>query len=123
MLSRGPYLIKKYGELGLEPLPDRRRTKNHFFFSQNYLKITTILLKGNAEFIFLSNLQKLSVNFFLMKILKNNVTKKVIAHFNNLGQKTFKCSSFCNTFNFHNGFVRNLSKFQRSLIERISHFL
>ena len=35
------------------------------------------------------DLQKLSVNVYLMKILKSIVTKKVIARFNNLGEEKF----------------------------------
>ena len=37
-----------------------------------------IELIGNAQFIFLCNPQKSSVNVCLMKILKSTVTKKVI---------------------------------------------
>ena len=38
-------------------------------------------------------------------------------------KKTFKSSRFCNISNFHYGFVSNPLKVQRSLFERITHFL
>ena len=38
-------------------------------------------LKGNEQFIFLCNPQKLSVNVCLMKILKSTATKKVTVCF------------------------------------------
>ena len=44
------------------------------------------LSKGNAQFIFLSNLQKSSVNVCLKKILKSTVHKKVIVYFYNLSR-------------------------------------
>ena len=45
--------------------------------------------KGNAQFIFLCNLQKSSVTGCLMKILKSTVTKKIIMCFYNLGEENF----------------------------------
>ena len=39
------------------------------------------ILNGNADFIFLCNPQKSSVNACFMKILKSTVTKKVIVCF------------------------------------------
>ena len=50
---------------------------------------TCIQPKGNAQFIFLCNPQKSSVNVFLMKILKSTVTIKVIVCLNNLGEENF----------------------------------
>ena len=44
------------------------------------------MLKENAQFIFLSNLQKSLLNVCLMKILKTTLTKKVIVRFYNLGE-------------------------------------
>ena len=52
------------------------------------LKIN-LLFKGNAEFIFLCNLQKSSVNVCLMEILKSTVTKKVIVELYNLVEENF----------------------------------
>ena len=46
-------------------------------------------LKENAQFIFLCNPQKASVNVSLKKILKNAVHKKVIAYFYTLGEENF----------------------------------
>ena len=43
------------------------------------------VFKGNAQFIFLCNPQKLSINVCLMKLLKSTVPKKVIVCFYNLG--------------------------------------
>ena len=48
-----------------------------------------VFVKGNAQFIFLYNPQKSSVNISLMKILKITVTKKVIVRFNNIGEGNF----------------------------------
>ena len=45
--------------------------------------------KGNAQFIFLCNPPKSSVNACLMKILKSTVTKKVIVCFYNVGDENF----------------------------------
>ena len=83
------------------------------------------VLKGNAQFIFLCNPKKLSVNICLVKILKITVTKKVIVRFNNLSEvkKTSKSSSFHNISSFHNGFFWNPWKVQRSLFERNPRFL
>ena len=56
------------------------------------LKFDLVNLKafeGNAQFIFLWDSQKSSVNVCLMKILKSIVTKKVIACFYNLGEENF----------------------------------
>ena len=47
----------------------------------------TFYFKRNAQFIFLCNPTKYSVNVCLMKILKSTVTKKVILCFNNLGEE------------------------------------
>ena len=55
--------------------------------SQIFFKIGA--LKGNAEFIFLCDPQKLSVKVCLMKIIKSTFTKKVIVCFNNLGEENF----------------------------------
>ena len=41
-----------------------------------------VVVKGNAQFIFLYNPQKSLVNVCLIKILKRSVTKKVIVCFN-----------------------------------------
>ena len=38
-------------------------------------------------------------------------------------KKTFQSNSFCNIFNFHNSFVWNPSKVERSLFERVDRFL
>ena len=46
-------------------------------------------LKGNAQFIFLCNPPKQSVNVCLMKRLKSTVIKKVIVYFCNLGEENF----------------------------------
>ena len=46
-------------------------------------------LKENAQFIFLCNPQKASVNVCLKKILKNNALKIVIAYFYTLGEENF----------------------------------
>ena len=43
----------------------------------------------NAQFIYLCNPQKTSVNVCLMKILKSTGTKKLIVCFNNLGEENF----------------------------------
>ena len=48
-----------------------------------------IYIKENAQFIFLCNPQKSSVNVCLMKILKRTVTKKVIVCFYNFGEENF----------------------------------
>ena len=50
-----------------ESLPKSAQTR----VSPQFCKI-----KGNAQFIFLGNLQKSSANVCLMKILKSTVTKK-----------------------------------------------
>ena len=52
-------------------------------------KINDISLKGNAQFIFLCNPQKSSVNACLMKILESTVTKKVVVCFYNLGEENY----------------------------------
>ena len=46
-------------------------------------------IKGNAQFIFLCNPQKASVNVCFMKILKSTVIKKVIVCCNNLSEENF----------------------------------
>ena len=51
--------------------------------------ITNLPVKGNAQFIFLCNPPKPSVNVFLMKILKSIFTKKIIVCFYNLGEENF----------------------------------
>ena len=49
-----------------------------------------LLFKGNAQLLFLFNPQKSSVDVFLIKILKNTVTKKVIiVCFFSLGEENF----------------------------------
>ena len=45
--------------------------------------------KGNAEFAFLCNPPKSSINVCLVKILKDNVTNKLIERFYNLGEENF----------------------------------
>ena len=67
-------------------------------------------------------LRETRVNVCLMKIIKTHCHKKLCV-FITLMKKTFKSSSFCNISNFHNGFVWNPSKVQRSLFERIARFL
>ena len=46
-------------------------------------------LKRNAQFIFLCNPQKPSVNVCPKKILKSTVTKNLIVCFYNLGEENF----------------------------------
>ena len=46
--------------------------------------------KGNAQFIFLCNPQKSSVNVCLTNLIKKHCHKKVSVCFNNLGAKNFK---------------------------------
>ena len=65
-----------------------------------HTSIKTLTFKGNAQFIFLCNSQKLSVNVCPMKKLKSTLIEKVIVCLYNLGEK-----NFCNISNFHNGFV------------------
>ena len=55
-------------------------------------RVSRNTFKGNAQFIFLCNLQKSLFNFCLIMILKSNVTKKVIMGFNNLGEENFPTS-------------------------------
>ena len=63
-------------------------------------------LKGNAQFIFLCNPQKSSVNVCLKKILKSTVTKEVtVCVLITWVKKTLKTSSFCNISDFRKGFV------------------
>ena len=45
--------------------------------------LALIVFKGNSQFIYLCNPQKLILNVWLMKILKSTVTKKVIVCFYN----------------------------------------
>ena len=45
--------------------------------------------KENAQFIFLRNLQKSSVNVSLIKLLKKHCRKKVIVCFDNLSEEKF----------------------------------
>ena len=47
------------------------------------------IFKGNAQFVFLCNPQKSSVNAYLMKILKATATKKVFVCFYNLVEENF----------------------------------
>ena len=47
------------------------------------------ILKGNAQFIFLCNPPKSSVNVFLLKVLKSTATKKVLVCIYNLGEENF----------------------------------
>ena len=63
-------------------VPKQVIPQKRFFF-------TCIQLKGNAQFIFLCNPQKSSVNVFLMKILKSTVTIKETVCLNNLGEENF----------------------------------
>ena len=65
------------------------------------------IFKGNAQFIFLCNPQKSSVNVWIMKISKSTVRKKKLFLFISYVKKTFKSSRFYNISNFHNGFVWN----------------
>ena len=79
---------------------------------------------GNAQFLFLCNPQKSSVNAFLMKIIKKHChTRKWVYVFITLVKKTLKSSSFCNISNFHNAFVWCPSKVQSSVFEWIACFL
>ena len=55
-------------------------------------RVSSNTFKGNAQFIFLCNLQKSLLNFCLIMILKSTVTKKVIMGFNNLGEENFLTS-------------------------------
>ena len=74
------------------------------------------MLKGNVQLIFMCNPQKSLFNVCLKKLfktLKITVTKKSNC-FYNLGEKTIKSSSFCNTSSFHNDFLCNRSDVQRS---------
>ena len=77
----------------------------YYFQNSNVFIDSTLLLKGNAQFTFLTNPQKSSVNFCLMKIFKSTVTQNVIVCFYNLGEENFNSSSFCNISNFNNGFI------------------
>ena len=55
-----------------------------------YVQKSVTLIKGNAQSIFLCNPQKSLVNVCLTRIfLKSLLQKKVIAHFNNLGEESF----------------------------------
>ena len=63
--------------------------KNKKTVSSPILKQTNKFLKGNAQFLFLCNPQKSSVNVCLMEILKSTVTKQVIVCFYNLGEENF----------------------------------
>ena len=82
------------------------------------------LVKGKADFIFLYNPQKSSVNAFLMRKIKKHGHKKAIVRFHDLGkEKSFKSSSFCNISNIHNAIVALFEIHQTSLFERIARFL
>ena len=48
-----------------------------------------VIVKGSAQFLFLCNPQKSSVNVCLMTIIKNTVTNKVIVSIYNLAEKNF----------------------------------
>ena len=87
------------------------------------IKLSENLFKGRAQFIFLCNPPKSSVNVCLMKILKGTVTKKWFCVLIIYMKKTFKSSSFWIISNFHNGFVWNPSKVQRLVFEWITRFL
>ena len=62
------------------------------------------------------------LNVCLMKILKSIVTKNSVVCFYNSCEENFKSSGLSNISNLNNGCVWNLSKFQRSLFERIARF-
>ena len=67
--------------------------------------------KGKVQFLFWCNPQNSSVNVWLIKTIKETITKiKELCVFITLVKKTFKRSSFCSISNFHNGFIWNSSK-------------
>ena len=90
------------------------------YYGMNMITSCQSKFKGNMQFIFLCSPQKSSVNVCLMKMLKSTVMNKVIVFFITQVKKAFKSSSFCIISNFHNGFVSNPSKVQRSLFEQIA---
>ena len=87
-------------------------------FNISHLKL---MLKETRNSYFYVTPKNHLLMFFYWEILKSTVTKKVIVHPS--VTKTFKSSSFCNIFNFYNGFVWSPSKVQGSLFERITRFL
>ena len=83
------------------------KSRNCFKWKHYYLKseiISNENIKGNAQFIFLCNPPKSSVNVCLMK----TYVKKI-----------FKSSSFCNISNFHNGFIWNPSRFKGHFLSEL----
>ena len=62
-------------------------TSENLLSDRHIIDIVLGDFKGNAQFLFLCNPQKSSVNVCPMKILKSTITKKVIVCFYNLGEK------------------------------------
>ena len=79
-----------------------------------------IYLKRNAQFLFLCNPQKSSVNVYLMKIIKKHCTKKKwFCVFITLVKKIFKSSSFCNISNFHNDLFEIHQEFKGHFLNKL----
>ena len=66
-------------------------------------------VRGNAQFIFLFNPKKSSVNVCLMKILKSTVTKNVVVCIYN----------FCNISNFLNGLFEIHQRFKGQFLNEL----
>ena len=66
-----------------------REFRYNAYYEDNKDVILEMNFKGNAQFIFLCNLQKSSVNVCHMKKSKSTVTKKVTVCFYNICEENF----------------------------------